>query len=93
MKEILAVLVTLSTLSCSPFASGNRGRFVYEVDYIQYSDGLEVRAADFIFRPKKDSGDWVWYKETPVYKSFAPKADSIVVRYWGTRKEWKKLNP
>ena len=81
---LLAVLAS-SLMSCSPY--------VYEVTYYQDLENVGVLAnMDFVLVSKKDTADWEWYYETPVYRTLSSKADSIRIRYWGTRKEWKALD-
>jgi len=97
MKKLLVLAVASSFTACSPHVSkvhmGTKGKFFYEVDYYQEIENAGVlESIDFIFLNSKDTSTWKnWYRETPVYKTLAPKSDSIRFNYWGTCKEWKAL--
>jgi hypothetical protein len=68
-------------------------RKVYEANY--YSEienvGTEIKS-DYIFIRHEDTICWDWYKKLPVFKELMPKSDSVVIKYWGTFREWKAVN-
>lgn len=85
LKIFLLGTVVLGLSACSSY--------VYEVTYYHELENVgTVANIDFVFVNKRDTSDWKWYRETPVYNALSPEADSIKIRYWGTSKEWEKLD-
>jgi hypothetical protein len=87
VKKIFALLIAIMCLtSCASHKRAYEVSFHKTVDVIYNIDYI-----DYIFVHPKDTMCWDWYKETDMYEEFAPQSDSITIKYWGTMKEFRRM--
>jgi hypothetical protein len=88
MRHIIFISIVLIV-----FTSCASQRCVYEINYTEELDfTAELLTIHFVSVKNKEAFNWEVYQTTSAYKELHQKAQVICYDYWGTYKEWKKLN-